>query len=168
MIRVGKIVATHGLQGALIMTHIVGTPKWLKKEGVLFVELHRESYIPFFVASVKVVNDEEFVITLEDVNTVEAAKKLVTKQVHVEEAVIAEFAKESPLSWIGFKLVDESQGDLGPIEDVMQTSAQWLARITYKGVEALIPLVDQTIQKIDINTKTLYVDLPEGLLEVYL
>lgn len=168
MIRVGKIVATHGLQGALIMTHIVGTSKWLKKDGVLFVELHRESYIPHFVASVKAVNEEEFVITLEDVNTVEAAKKLVAKQVYVEEAVIAEFAKESPLSWIGFKLVDEAHGDLGPIEDVMQTSAQWLARITYKGAEALIPLVDQTIQKIDINTKTLYVDLPEGLLQVYL
>jgi len=135
---------------------------------VLFVELQRESYIPYFVTAVKATNDEEFIINLEDVTTPEAAKRLIGKQVHVEEKIIAEYAKESPLSWIGFKLIDEGYGDLGLIEDVMQTAAQWLAKISYKGAEALIPLVDQTIQRIDINAKTLYTDIPEGLLEVYL
>ena len=31
MIRIGKIVATHGLTGSLIMTHVAGDKNWLKK-----------------------------------------------------------------------------------------------------------------------------------------
>ena len=75
MIRIGKIVATHGLQGSLVLTHVVGSSDWLKKGDVLFLELNKGSFIPFFVKTVKGVDDEEYIVTLEDVTVVEEAKK---------------------------------------------------------------------------------------------
>jgi 16S rRNA processing protein RimM len=168
MIRIGKIVAAHGLTGAVILTHVVGNSKWLKKEHVLHIEMQKGSYIPYFVAQCKPVNDKEYLVNIEQIETVEAAKKLVTKHVNVDESLLADYARQSPLLWIGFVVTDKHQGQIGAIEDVIQTGKQWLGKLTYKNSEVLIPLIEHTIEKVDIKAKTLNVDLPDGLLEVYL
>ena len=168
MIRIGKIVATHGLNGAVILKHIVGNAQWLKKDHVLFVELRKGSHIPYFTTTAKAANDEEYIVTLEDVTTVEEAKKLVGKQAYVQEDVLGKESADSPLLWIGFNMVDREKGSLGPVEDVMQAGPQWLAKITVEGKEALIPLVPEIILEVNIRNKYIRVALPEGLLEVYL
>jgi len=168
MICIGKIVATHSLQGALIMTHIAGNSKWLKKDDALFLELYKESYIPFFVTQVKVANDEEYIIQVEDILNVEAARKLVGKNVYVQEDILEKYVEETPLLWKGFKMVDKIKGNLGAIEEIMQIGVQWLAQLTYRDKEILVPLVPQTINQVNLKTKTIYVDLPVGLIEVYL
>jgi 16S rRNA processing protein RimM len=168
MIRIGKIVATHGLKGALILTHIVGNSKWLKKEKPLLIEMQKGSYIPYFVTEVKATNDEEYIVNLEDVDKIETAKKIVGRPVYVDEVVLADYAKQSPLLWIGFKVIDKHKGEIGIVEDILQTGKQWLAKLTWQNAEVLIPLIDQTIEKVDIKSKTIKVELPDGLLEVYL
>lgn len=168
MIRIGKIVATHGLNGSLVLTHVVGNSKWLKKEHALLIEMQKGSYIPYFVTQVKEVNAEEYVINVEDIEKVEAAKKLISKHVYVDETILKTLAKQSPLLWIGFSVTDSQKGALGNIEDVIQTGSQWLAKLTYNDTEILIPLIEQTIDEVDIKKKAIKVTLPEGLLEVYL
>jgi 16S rRNA processing protein RimM len=166
MIRIGKIVATHGLQGAVIMTHIVGNSQWLKPEDVLFLELHKESYIPFFISQLKTLNDEEYVLNLEDTNSNEAARKLVGKNVYVNEDILSKHATDSPLLWIGFNVVDREKGSLGPIEDVLQAGPQWLAKITYNDKEVLLPLVDDMILDVNMKNKFVRMDLPDGILDL--
>ena len=168
MIRIGKIVATHGLTGSLILTHVVGKSTWLKKDHILHVEMQKGSYIPYFVSQCKASNDKEYIINVEDVDKVESAKKLVTRQVYVDESILIGYAKESPLLWIGFSVIDKNNGILGDIDDVSQTGFQWLARVNYNGTEVLVPLIDQMIENVDIKARTINVNLPEGLLEVYL
>ena len=168
MIRIGKIVATHGIGGSLILTHVVGNSKWLKKGTVLHLEMQKGSFIPYFISYIKANNNEEYIINVEDIDKIEAAKKLVTKHVYVDESILADYAKQSPLLWIGFNLIDKKEGNLGKIEDVMQTGNQWLAKITYKESEVLVPLVEQTIDNLNIKTKTIQMTLPDGLLDVYL
>ena len=166
MIRIGKIVATHGLQGSLVLTHVVGSSDWLKKDDVIFLELNKGSFIPFFVQTAKAANDEEYIITVEDVTVVEAAKKLIGKQAYVKEDILSATAADTPLLWIGFNLVDKEKGSLGPIEDVMQAGPQWLAKLTYEGKEVLIPLIEQMILDVNIRNKYIRMDLPEGLLDL--
>ena len=86
----------------------------------------------------------------------------------MEEKVLEGINGASPLLWIGFRVLDTKIGDLGMIEDVIQTGSQWLAQIRVQGKEALIPLVEQTMVKTDLKKKILYTRLPDGLLEVYL
>ena len=168
MIRIGKIAATHGLNGALILTHIVGNSKWLTNGQVILVEMQKGSYIPYFISQLKANNDKEYIINVEDIDKMDAAKALVTRQVYVDESILVNYAKQSPLLWIGFKVIDKDKGDLGLIEDVSQTGYQWIARVIYSEKEVLIPLIEQMIELVDIKTKTIKVNLPEGLLEVYL
>jgi 16S rRNA processing protein RimM len=168
MIRIGKIAATHGLNGAMILTHIVGNSKWLKKEHVLHVEMQKGSYIPYFITQCKAANDKEYIVNVEDIEMVESAKKLVSRQVYVDEAILKGYEKQSPLLWIGFRIIDKQSGDLGPIDDILQTGNQWLAKLNYKNTEVLLPLIEQTIDSLDIKSKTINMTLPDGLLEVYL
>jgi 16S rRNA processing protein RimM len=166
MIRIGKIAATHGLQGDMILTHILNKKRWLKKEDVLFLELNKESFIPFFVLNVKGEQEEECLIRLEDVTTVEQAKKLIGKQVYVEEMILDQQKIDSPLLWVGFNIIDREKGEIGRIEDVIQTGHQWLASLHYQGNEVLIPLIKEMILDINMRNKFIRMELPEGLLEL--
>ncbi len=166
MVRIGKIVASHGLNGDLILTHVVNKSGWLKKDDILFLEINKGSYIPHFVISARTTSSDEYIVRLEDVEKVESAKRLVGKHAYVKEDILTGVADDSPLLWIGFNLVDKEKGGLGPIEDVLQTGHQWLAKITHEGKEVLIPLIDQMIIDVNLRNKYIRMDLPEGLLDL--
>lgn len=166
MIRIGKIVAAHGLRGEVVLTHIIGESGWLRKDEVLFLELNKGSLIPFFVRSAKAASEEEYLVGLEDVENAEEAKKLIGRPVFVKEEIVAGKAGDSPLLWIGFNIVDKQKGSLGLIEDVLQTGHQWLGRITWNGKEVLIPLIEPMIIQVNVKNRFIRMDLPEGLLEI--
>ena len=168
MVRIGKIVAVHGLQGSVILKHIIGRTDWLKKDAVLFLELQKGSHIPFFTIQARDANQEEVIVQLEDVSTSEEAKKLVGKQVYVNEDILKGQAEDSPLMWIGFNIVDKQKGSLGLIEDVFQAGPQWLAKLTINESEVLIPLVKDFLLQVNVKNKFIRTDLPEGLIDIYL
>jgi len=165
MLRIGKIAGTHGLKGELMLSHML-EPGWLKKEIPLFITLQRDTHIPFFLESFQEVDDETYRIRLEEVDTPEAARSLVGKSVFVAEQYVQLSPETSPLLWIGFEIADKSLGRVGMLKDVFQTAHQWLGELEYKGREVLIPLVPQTILQLDAKKKIIYMDLPDGLLEL--
>ncbi len=166
MIRIGKIAATHGLQGDIVLAHILDKKGWLKKNEVLFLELNKGSFIPFFVVQIKADKEEECVLKLEDITTIEAAKKLIGKQVYVEDAILEKQKTDTPLLWTGFTIIDRKQGEIGTIKEVMQTAHQWLASVNYNGRDVLIPLVPEMILDLNVRNNYIRMDLPEGLLDV--
>lgn len=167
MIRIGKLVATHGTGGDLILAHILGRRGWLQEGTALFVALRRGSQIPFFVTKIKSEKDDELVLHLDETDSPEAARSLVGKDVFADEELLAKASQDSPLLWIGFEAIDEKSGSLGPVEDVYQTAQQWLATVRVNGREALLPLVPQTLKKVELKSRKLYLSLPDGLLDVY-
>ncbi len=167
MIRIGRLVATHGLNGAIVLTHVMGDGKWLKKELPLMVEINKGSFIPYFLRDFKLHGDEEAVIFFEEVDTVDAAKRLVQKNIYLDQEELKEYVKKSPLLWIGFNVVDAKLGSLGPMVDVLESAGHWLGKIMYNGNEALIPLVNPVLIEVNARNKWIRVDLPDGLLEIY-
>ncbi len=166
MIRVGKIVATHGLQGTMVLSHVAGKSNWLKQDHVLFIAIHKDSNIPYFVSQAKRISDSEYHIIVEDIDTVEAAKKMVGKHVFVEEDILGKASTDTPLLWIGFNIVDAEKGSLGSLTDVVQTGHQWLGTIVHDGKEVLIPLIPQMIVEVNLRNKYIRMNLPEGLLDI--
>lgn len=166
MIRIGKIVATHGLQGTLILTHIAGKKDWLKKDEAIFVAVQKDSRIPYYITMVRRVNDEEYHVQVEDVLTVDAAKKLVGKQVYIAPEVLGEATLDNPLLWIGFNVTDATLGSLGPLADVAQTGHQWVGTIHHNGKEVLLPMVKPLLVEVNLRNRYIRMDLPEGLLDL--
>lgn len=165
MIRIGKIAGTHGLKGELLLSHMLESG-WLKKEIPLFLTLRRDTHIPFFVEHFQEQDENTYRIKLEDVNTMEAARALTGKHVLVDEKWVNLTTDASPLLWIGFAIHDKELGEVGALKDVFQTAHQWLGELDYQGREVLIPLVPQTILKLDVKKKTIFMDLPAGLLDI--
>ncbi len=61
-----------------------------------------------------------------------------------------------------------AEKDLGEILEVIEQPQQILCRLEISEKEVLIPINEQTLEKIDHAGKKLLLNLPEGLLEVYL
>jgi 16S rRNA processing protein RimM len=166
-ISIGKIVASFGVQGEVILLHQLGKKTSLKGLDAIFVELVKGEMLPYFIQSAKIKTEEEIYLKLEGVDTKEAAGKLRQKEVwFTEEAFQKYSAKSSIVSLLGFHLIDEGE-DRGPILEIIEQPHQMLARIDLNGKEALIPLHPETLQKIDKKKKQVHVVLPEGLLDVY-
>lgn len=166
---IGKLGGSHGLDGKLVLRHqLEGKNIWSKIKHV-FVEVRRESYIPYFIEEQNIINHEEVLLQLDEINSLEMAKTLSGKKVYLENEV---FAKLQPKAvsgnMIGFKVIDEKVGELGTIEDLFETPGQVVATIQYQSKEVIIPLIDSTIKHIDGVKRIITVSLPDGLLDVYL
>ncbi len=165
--KIGKLVSVFGLKGELILQHHLGKKTSLKGLKALFVEERKSSFIPWFIEAARIKSDEEVYIKFEDVHTRETATKLVQKEVWLTEEDFKQFSsKSSPINLLGFDII-ENEKVLGEILEVMEQPHQILCRIEIEGKEALIPLHEGTIVKIDKKKKAVVVTLPEGLLEIY-
>ena len=69
---------------------------------------------------------------------------------------------------IDFQIVDENLGPLGKIKTIYNQPHQDLIAMDYKEKEVLIPISHEHVLKANHEKKELYVNLPEGLLEIYL
>lgn len=68
----------------------------------------------------------------------------------------------------GFIAVDETLGELGEIIEVNEYPQQFVATVNYQNKEILFPLNEDFIVEIDDEENILTLDLPEGLLDIYL
>jgi 16S rRNA processing protein RimM len=165
---IGKFVGTFGLKGELVLKHTLGKKTSLKGLTAFFIEEKKESFIPWFVESTKIKNEEEIYIKLEGIATKEQANRLTQKQVWLPEADFKKFSsKSSPISFLGYDIV-ENDKILGKILEVIEQPHQVLCRIDLNGKEAFIPLHEDTIVRIDKKKGQVVVELPEGLLEIYM
>ncbi len=165
---IGKLVSTFGVKGEMIMLHHLGKKSSLKNLEAIFIEERKDEMLPYFIEYAKIKSDKEIFIKFEGINSMESAKKLLQKELWLTEEDFAKHAgKSASISFVGFHLIDNEK-DLGEIAEVIEQPHQILCKIFIEGKEALIPLNESTLQKIDKKKKQLYVDLPDGLLDIYL
>jgi 16S rRNA processing protein RimM len=65
-----------------------------------------------------------------------------------------------------YNVVDKTAGELGQITDLIESTEQALLQVDHNGDEILIPFVEDFIVKIDKRKKILYLNLPEGLIDL--
>ncbi|MCW3114466.1 MAG: rRNA processing protein RimM [Segetibacter sp.] len=164
---IGKIVASHGLTGEVVLQHALGKKTDLKGLQTIFIEERKDSFLPYFVEDTTAKNQQEVYIKLEGFNTKESARRLNQKEVWLLKADFDKFAaNSSPISLLGFMMINEGE-EIGEITEVIEQPMQVLCKIIYQGNEALIPIHEESLEKIDKKNKRVYVDLPEGLLDIY-
>lgn len=166
--KIGKLAASFGLKGELILAHNLGKKTALKGLETIFVEETKGSPLPYFIVTAKAKNESEVFITLEGIETVEAARKLTPKEVWILEADFKKFAAtQSPIAMLGFMLLDEDGTQVGKVVEVIEQPHQILCAVIINGNEALIPVHQDNLINMDAKKQTVTVIIPEGLLDIY-
>lgn len=164
---IGKLVATFGIKGEVVLHHQLGKKTSLKGLETIFIEQKKDEMLPYFIESTRIKSDEELFLKIEGIDTKEAAHKLMQKQLWLTQEDFDKYAaKSAPIALLGFHIINEGT-DLGEILEVIEQPHQVLCRIDLNGKEALIPVHEAFLQKIDKKKKQVHVELPEGLLDIY-
>lgn len=152
----------------MIVQHHLGNKIAVTKMKVIFLEEKKDELLPYFIEAARKKSEDDLYLKLEGIDSKEAASKFMRREVWMkEEEVQIHTRKNNPIGWVGYCVVDKGI-DLGNILEIIEQPHQVLGRLEIDSKEVLIPINDQTLEKIDHKTRRLLLNLPDGLLEVYL
>ena len=165
---IGFILKPHGLKGAVHIQLDVDDPiKYNGMESVI-VKID-DSLVPFFISSLQI-NGKKGIMSLSDINTIDQAKELKSCPILLPLSFLPKLEEDQFYyhDIIGYKIVDEIEGPLGIIEHVYTEGNQDLIAMRFKNKEVLIPVSEQIVKKANHELKEVLVNLPDGLLDIYL
>jgi len=161
----GTIIKPKGLKGSLKLGSLIFSGLPNKPFGIFISK--NSKLIPYQALNIKA-ETKDLVLTLAGIERIEDAIPLVG---HTVYALKEDFSLKKPvfsyLDLKGYQLIDDQDGPLGPILEVLEMPQQWIAVLEENGLELLIPLNENLILKIDKKNKKLLCHLPEGLLDIY-
>lgn len=165
---IGYITKTKGLKGEVQVFFEYEEPSLLELD-VVFAEINGK-LVPFFVSSCKLQQNNTGNFYFDDVDHIDKAQALVRKKLYLPLSKKPERDEDefyySDLK--GFVAVDETLGELGEILEVHEYPQQFVAAVRYKEIEVMFPLNEDFIVEIDDEERVLTVNLPDGLLDIYL
>jgi 16S rRNA processing protein RimM len=166
--RIGAIIKTKGLKGELQLYVDFENLDAIEIDA-LFIDMAGK-LVPYFVESVKYHHNGTAYLFLEDVDTIEKASRLVKKDVYLPNKLKPKKKKSdfTLKDLIGFTAIDENEGELGEITSIQELPQQLIASVNYKNCEVLFPLNEEIIKGIDVVKEIVMIDLPDGLLDIYL
>ncbi len=135
----------------------------------VFVDLGN-NLVPFFIEKATLSKGTMFRVKFEDVDTEADAEAILRTGVYLPLDLLPKLSgnKFYYHEVIGFTVVDAAFGKVGNIISINDSSAQPLFEIDSEGKEVFIPMIDDFIKKVDRDTKTIEVETPEGLIDLYL
>lgn len=165
----GTISKTKGLKGEIQLYIQAENADAYTKLGSVFLEISGK-LIPFFVQKFSNPQQGTAILHLDELDSIEKASAIVGRKVFLplKEKKAPSEEQQFINNLVGFMIHDETHGELGSIEEVLQLPQQLIARITYKEKEVLIPINEHIVRETDSKSKTLLVSLPDGLLDIYL
>jgi 16S rRNA processing protein RimM len=165
---IGYITKTKGLKGEVQVFFEYPQPGDLNLD-TLFIEQDKK-LVPYFTASYKLHTNQTGYFTFDDLDTIEKAQKIVRKKIYLP---LSQKPERDPAEFLitdlkGFIVHDHTHGELGEIIEIHEYPQQYVAVVPHKFREIMFPLNEELIKEIDQEKGLLYVDLPEGLIDVYL
>jgi len=165
---IGYITKTKGLKGEVQIFFEYDEPADLLLDS-FFAEIEGK-LVPYFVSSYKLQSNQTGNFYFDDVDTIEKAQTLVRKKLYLPQKLkpVRDDDEFLITDLKGFIVFDEVAGELGEIIEIHEYPQQFVAVVTYKFKEIMFPLNDDLIIEIDEEKGILKVNLPEGLIDLYL
>jgi len=169
LFQVGKIVRSFGSKGEMVLQFDAGILDRIKKLESVFVKIG-DNLIPFFIERVERRPKNQTMIKFLDIESSEDATPFAGCFVFIPSALLAKAKGAQLYSYDieGYKVIDAVRGETGIVTTVLEMPQQSLLAIDLNGKEILIPIVDEIIKNIDKKNKTIYIEAPEGLIDLYL
>ena len=165
----GKIVKKYSFKGELLVKLDTDEPEIYDNLDAIFVEL-KNNLVPFFIERSQFHKSQLLRIKFEDVDSEEDADALMKSNLYLPLELLPKLEGDKFYfhEVIGFTIIDVNFGEVGIIKNINDSTAQALFEIDRDGIEILIPMNDDFIKKLDRDNKTIHVETPEGLIDLYL
>lgn len=165
----GKIAKKFSFKGEVLIYLDTDEPEIYQDMESVFVELNK-NLVPFFIENASLHKNDFLRVKFEDTNNEEDADAIIGCEVYLPISMLPKLEGNKFYfhEVIGFEIEDKRLGVFGKIVSINDTSAQPLFEVVNGSVEILIPMIDQFLVKIDRENKKVIMDLPEGLVEMYL
>lgn len=165
----GKIAKKFSFKGEVLIYLDTDEPEAYQNMESVFVDFNN-NLIPFFIEQSALHKNDFLRVKFEDVKTESEADQLIGNEVYLPLKMLPKLTGNKFYfhEVIGFEIEDERLGVFGIIQSVNDSSAQPLFEVKNGEVEILIPIIDHFLVKIDRANKKVVMNLPEGLVEMYL
>ncbi|MGS2741440.1 ribosome maturation factor RimM [Sinomicrobium sp. M5D2P17] len=165
----GKIVKKYSFKGEVLVKLDTDEPELYENLESVFIAMGHD-LIPFFIEESSLHKSNLLRLRLEDVLTEEDADALMKAELYLPLTALPKLSGNKFYfhEIIGFTVMDKTFGKVGIVKGVNDSTAQSLFLIDREGKEVLIPMNDEFIEKIDRNKRTIKVNTPEGLIDLYL
>ena len=165
----GKIVKKYSFKGEILAKLDTDQPELYENLDSILIEL-RGNLIPFFIERSQLHKSELLRIKFEEVDTEQDADSILKSDLYLPLEFLPKLEGDKFYfhEVVGFTIEDVNFGKVGIIKSINDSTAQELFEIDRNGIEILIPMNDEFIKKVDRKNKTILVETPEGLIDLYL
>ncbi|WKK82232.2 ribosome maturation factor RimM [Marivirga arenosa] len=166
--QLGMVLKPHGLKGELYISLDTDYPEDYAEMESVFLSQNGK-LVPFFIERIQLKN-KEALVKFDDIDSKESALNLRGSTLHLPLTQLPELTGNQFYfhEIDGFKVFDVQKGELGIVKEVFEAGHQDLIGMEYQGKEVLIPINDDVILNVNREESSIEVNLPEGLLELYL
>lgn len=165
----GKIAKKFSFKGEVLIYLDTDEPELYQDMESVFVEFNK-NLVPYFIENSSLHKNDFLRVQFEDVDSEEEADSLLGCDIYLPLSMLPKLEGNQFYfhEVIGFEIEDKRVGVFGKIVSINDTTAQPLFEVVNGEVEILVPMIDQFLVKIDRENKKVIMDLPEGLIEMYL
>lgn len=165
----GKIAKKFSFKGEVLVYLDTDEPELYENMESVFVELNK-NLVPFFIENSSLHKNDFLRVKFEDVDTEEDADAIMGCELYLPLSFLPKLEGNQFYyhEVIGFEVEDQRLGVVGKIVSINDSTAQPLFEVLNGNVEMLIPMIDQFLIKVDRENKKIIMNLPEGLVEMYL
>ena len=165
--QLGKITKPFGFKGQVVMFLDVDCPDDYAELDSAFIDI-KGNLVPYFF-KIENINGNKAIATFEELKP-EEAQALVGHEMYLPLDMLPKLTGNQFYfhEVVGFRVIDEEHGDIGVIQSIIEYPAQPLFQIDKDGTEILIPVIDPVIKSVNRMLKTITIDAPAGLIDLYL
>ena len=166
--QLGYVIKPHGLKGDISIYIDADDPQVYKNLESVLIQQDNQ-LVPFFISKIKI-SGQKAMISLEDSTDIESAQLLKGSALFLPLSALPKLTDQQFYfhEIIGYVVNDETLGELGPVLTVYDAGPQDLLAIEHKNREVLVPINDETVKHVDKNKKEILVNIPDGLVDIYL
>ena len=162
---IGTVSKKIGFRGKISVKMNFENPDDYLNIKFIYIDIDNQ-LIPYQVISINSKKNKFLELKLEGITDESMTKKLITKDVFVNENNIQKKNKFSNLKLINYTVFDTDK-NIGSVVDLIHKKSQNLIIVENElKQEILIPLVPNFISKIDSKNKILKLILPKGLIDL--
>ncbi len=167
LLQIARVLKSNGTEGEILIGFREISPEDLNQTEPVFITFDGLP-VPFFIESFSRKGTNHALAHLTGVKNLQDAEELVGKDIFVKPDGIHEYENaDNGLTvddLIGWSLLDAEGKAVGEITDYEDIPGNTCLYVETKGGQVMVPLHEDLILSVDEDSKTISVNVPEGLI----